>query len=145
MLFTGRLRKTDNAPAESTQPEQTANQQAEQTENAETGLVGSPWVNSDLAGNLPGQAPDSKDDFHQAVNYDWLSKAEIPDGSVLVSSFTDLENQRKEEILKLISDDTLTGREAELVKILYASVIDMDTRNEEGRNRSGHISIKYRR
>lgn len=124
--------KTDNAPAESTQPEQTANQQAEQTENAETGLVGSPWVNSDLAGNLPGQAPDSKDDFHQAVNYDWLSKAEIPDGSVLVSSFTDLENQRKEEILKLISDDTLTGREAELVKILYASVIDMDTRNEEG-------------
>ena len=36
-------------------------------------LFGSPWVNSIVIGNLPEHAPDLKDDFYTAVNYDVLA------------------------------------------------------------------------
>ena len=36
-------------------------------------LFGSPWVNSMVTGNLPEPAPDLKDDFYTAVNYDVLA------------------------------------------------------------------------
>jgi len=66
------------------------------------------------------------------MNYGWLSGAEIPDGDISTSSFGELEAQRKEEILRLINDDTVTGHESELVKTLYGSTMDMDTRNAQG-------------
>ena len=36
-------------------------------------LFGSPWVNSMVTGNLPETAPEEKDDFYAAVNYDFLA------------------------------------------------------------------------
>ena len=37
-------------------------------------LGGSPWINSTLAGNLPGKAPAAVDDFYLSVNYDELQQ-----------------------------------------------------------------------
>ncbi len=35
-------------------------------------LFGFPWINSMVTGNLPETAPELKDDFYAAVNYDVL-------------------------------------------------------------------------
>ncbi|MBR4719336.1 MAG: M13 family metallopeptidase [Lachnospiraceae bacterium] len=94
---------------------------------------GSPWIDSDLKINIDNSdRPDEKDDFHFAVNYDWLKSADIKDGFTAESSFTVAEAATVERARKLLADDSLTGHDAELVHSMYEAIMDWDKRNKDG-------------
>ncbi len=95
--------------------------------------VGTPWVNSDLAGNIPNDSGRLQDDFHLASNHQWLSSGKIPAGEAGLTAFIELEMQRQAEILSLLNNITTPKtHEEDLVLTLYNSVKDMDTRNALG-------------
>lgn len=94
---------------------------------------GKPWIDSDLKINVSNsERPDEKDDFHFAVNYDWLRDADIDDGYTSESSFTRAERNTTDRAMSLLTDSDLTGHDAELVHTLYDAVMDWDKRNKEG-------------
>ncbi len=94
---------------------------------------GSPWIDTDLKSNIKEDMELSpKDDFHLYVNYDWLLGAEIPDGRSSQSSFSQVSDLTKEKALALLSDDSLTGHDAELIQSYYNAILDWDARNEAG-------------
>ena len=91
------------------------------------------WFVSDLMGNVTADTQvQAEDDFHAAVNKDWLATAEIPQGYTNANPFVDRESEVKEQILALMTDDTQTSHEAELVRTLYSQYTDMDKRNGLG-------------
>ncbi len=94
---------------------------------------GKPFIDSDLKVNVTGsKCPDIKDDFHFAVNHDWLKGADIKEGFTSESSFTCAERNTKERAMSLLGDSSLAGHDAELVRSLYEAVTDWDKRNEQG-------------
>ena len=53
---------------------------------------GSPWIDSELKANIPETCDVTlTDDFHLAVNYDWLRDTDIPDGHGVVSPFQEVQ------------------------------------------------------
>lgn len=94
---------------------------------------GKPFIDSDLKINVTAnECPDIKDDFHFAVNYDWLKQADIAEGYTSESSFTRAERNTTERAMSLLTDDSLSGHDAELVRDMYAAITDWDRRNEQG-------------
>ena len=94
---------------------------------------GSPWIDSDLKGNIKEDMELSpKDDFHLYKNYDWLLKAEIPEGRSSESSFSNVYDQIEEKALALLTDDSLKGHDAELVQTYYNAILDWDERDKAG-------------
>ena len=94
---------------------------------------GTPWIDSDLKENITADMEVSlKDDFHLAVNHDWLMKNEIAEGRSAVASFTEVSDVTDEKALALLNDDTLTGHDAELVQAYYHAILDWDARNAAG-------------
>lgn len=94
---------------------------------------GSPWIDSDLKENITDDMELSeKEDFHLAVNHEWLSQNEIADGRSSNSKFLEVERQTMENTKKLLTDDSLTGEEAGLVHSFYHAWLDWDARNEDG-------------
>ena len=91
------------------------------------------WVCSDIVGNVTEDTPARlQDDFYLAVNKDWMLQVKIPDGESSISSFDEIERILKDRQISLMTDDTLTGHDAELVHKLYALVTDWDYRNAQG-------------
>ncbi len=91
------------------------------------------WIVSDIAGSVTADMNISvKDDFHAAVNKDWLSSSTIPSDKPQISTFTDRGDEVTEEILILLNDKTQTSHEAKLAQQMYHDYIDMDTRNALG-------------
>ena len=68
-------------------------------------LFGSPWVNSMIIGNLPDAAPDLKDDFYAAVNYDALVANQSGIYMPIASSGAEVEAALR----ALLQDDSLAG------------------------------------
>ena len=94
---------------------------------------GNPFIDSDLKVNVTGsKCPGIKDDFHFAVNYDWLKEADIKEGSTSESSFTRAERNTEERAMSLLDDSSIRGHDAELVHGLYKAITDWDKRNEQG-------------
>lgn len=102
----------------------------------EDGIIlndGSPWVDSDLKIVVDNSTrPDEKDDFYFSVNYDWLCETDIKEGSTSESSFTAAGRNTTQKALKLMTDDSLTGHDADLVRSLYNTITDWDKRNKLG-------------
>ncbi|MCZ0863413.1 M13-type metalloendopeptidase [Methanocorpusculum vombati] len=95
--------------------------------------AGSGWIVSDLAGSVTADMNISvQDDFHAAVNKEWLSSSKIPADKMMISTFTERNDEVTQEILALMDDTTQTSHEAKLVQQLYHDFIDMDTRNALG-------------
>ena len=95
--------------------------------------IGTPWINSDLAGNIPNEPGRLQDDFHLASNHQWLRTSEIPSGEAIITAFAELEEQRQAEILHLLTNITTPKtHEEDLILTLYNSVKDMDARNAQG-------------
>ncbi len=92
-----------------------------------------PWINSDVEGNV-GLLTKArlKDDFHLAVNKQWLLLEQVPYGGTEASSFGEQSSRLMEKKISLMLDDTLTGPDAELVRALYGLTMDWDTRNALG-------------
>ena len=99
---------------------------------------GTAWVNADIAGacaDLP--TPRIQDDFHTAVNADWLATAQIEPGMSSESSFHERMRQVEAQIKGMLTDpdlvqDSHAPREAELIQRLYADLMDRAARNARG-------------
>ena len=92
-----------------------------------------PWINSDVEGNV-GLLTKArlKDDFHLAVNKQWLLLESVPLGGTEASAFGEQSSRVMEQKISLMLDDTLTGPDAGLVRALYDLTMDWDTRNALG-------------
>lgn len=91
------------------------------------------WLVSDIVGNVTADTEiDYKDDFHLAVNKDWILGAKIPQTEVMVSPFTERMDEVKEQILMLLEKGEDNSHEAKLVRQLFRDLTDMDTRNALG-------------
>ena len=95
--------------------------------------VGDRWIESDIKGNVTkNTVVNYKDDFSAAVNKEWLSTTELPDGYVRYSTFDENEDIMRERKLSLIHDSSLKSHDASLIKTLYNLVGDWSSRNEAG-------------
>ena len=94
---------------------------------------GNPWLNSDLKENIEANVTLSpKDDFHLFVNYDWLSKAELPEGYGTYAPFTAVADETYEKALAVLTDRSLKSKDAEQIQALYDAYMDWDARNALG-------------
>lgn len=101
-------------------------------------LNGTKWINPDVAGTLDEHAAYClQDDFHTAVNRDWLASARIEPGNASESSFRERMREVEAQVKQLLADESLeqtTGArtEAHLIQHLYRSLMDMDARDKRG-------------
>ncbi len=92
-----------------------------------------PWINSDVEGNVRlFTKARLKDDFHLAVNKQWLVLERVPYGGMEASAFGEQASRLMEKKISLMLDDTLAGPDAALVRALYDLTMDWDTRNALG-------------
>ena len=103
------------------------------------------WINSDIAGAVDETVTvNLKDDFHTAVNYDWIMNTELPDEKLAyVGTFSQAEDALQEQNYQLMKrdntavDETLMSQKEydhlqELAAGLADLLMDWDTRNEQG-------------
>ncbi len=125
------------APQESTdgkpRPTIVPNAYVEPTEAPSITMGGYPWLDTNLKENLTeGMELSPKDDFYLYVNYDWLMNSEIPDGySELVGVLESLEDQAR-DFFAILEDESVTGRDADLMRDIFGIVFDWDARNADG-------------
>jgi len=91
-------------------------------------LFGSPWVNSMVIGNLPETAPDLKDDFYAAVNYDVLAANQ--GGMYMPIMFGAAEVEAA--VTALLQDGSLEGDEIDQLKIFWEQAADIEALREAG-------------
>ena len=91
-------------------------------------LMGKPWIDSELLGNLPAAAPEVKDDVYLHYNYDFLSKHQ--DDSF--SYFSSRNNELKDAVTKVINDKSKTGHDMEQLRIFYDQAKDLETLKKTG-------------
>ena len=93
---------------------------------------GSPWIASDLKENVTeGMELSPKDDFFLYVNHDWVMANDIPDGYSSYSTANEIMEEIRDKVQALLEDEELEGHEAELVRDLYETCLDWDTRTED--------------
>lgn len=94
---------------------------------------GKPWIDSDLKRNIKrGMKISEKDDFHLAVNYDWLLKNNIPKGANVIRAASLTSSETEEKVKAVLTDKKLQSHEAELVQDFYSAFLDWDARNALG-------------
>ena len=93
----------------------------------------SPWLNSNIKGAVTEKySPALKDDFYVHVNHEWLSTAQLRPGYSRNSAFNELQDIIDARLKAIMTDPSLTGHDADLVKTLYALWLDWPSRNEAG-------------
>lgn len=97
------------------------------------GFAEASWVNSDItsADEAHGR-PSPRDDFHRAVNYEWLSTAKFKSGESRVNSFSERDDEVEEQIKGLLADSSIKGHEAEIVQKFHRMLLEWDERNSLG-------------
>ena len=100
-----------------------------------------PWLNSNILGRAAEfEIPDKKDDFYLSTNYDWIKNAKLKPGYSRNGSFSELQYELDAALRALMTDETLTGHDADLVRNLYSIWLDWDSRNKNGLgNLKSHI------
>ncbi len=141
MLLSGVLLATSacgGTTGDTTQEEATE-ETADSGESAEeeTGDIvttgGIPWLDSNLKENIKEDVkPDEKEDFHLAVNHDWLMENDLPDGYASYTTFDGVADAIRDKAEAVLTDETLTGHDVELVQSYYNAFLDWDARNEIG-------------
>ncbi|MEG0864289.1 MAG: hypothetical protein RSI32_07380, partial [Clostridia bacterium] len=64
------------------------------------------WMNSNIVGSVTAETETSlKDDFHLAVNKDWLVTTKIEEGRAQATPFDEREKEVRQQILTLIKGD----------------------------------------
>ena len=96
---------------------------------------GSPWVDYELRENVETveARPESpKDDLYLYANYDWARNTEIRPGYTTESTFSDVSDEIREMCMDVLTDDSLQSEYAVMVRGLYRTCLDWDTRNALG-------------
>lgn len=129
------------APAAPAQPAEAAveavqaeaPQQTPAPEKDAAGKTAKGWIASDVLGSVTTDTQvELQDDFHAAVNKDWMAVAEIPEGQGETMPAIERSMEIQEQMRVLLTDETQDGHEAELLRTLYEQYTDMDTRNAVG-------------
>ena len=85
------------------------------------------WLNPDIIGNVTEETPaELKDNFALYVNKDWILTATRPEGVASITPLTEAGLIVINRQMKMLTDESLTGHDAELVHKLYALVSDWD-------------------
>ena len=97
-------------------------------------LNGLAWTNVDVQGVLPDEGVRLQDDFHAAVNREWLENAVIEPGNSSESSFWERMREVEAQVKDMLADPDLpaAGPEGALAQGLYRAMLDMDARNAAG-------------
>ena len=94
---------------------------------------GSPWICSEIKENVSGDMETSpKEDFHLYINRDWILENEIPEGNSFFSGFQEASDTVRDRAMSVLTDESLAGHDAELVRSLYNAYMDWDSRNSAG-------------
>lgn len=106
-----------------------------------------PWLNTNIAGYAKDYRPSLNDDFYGTVNNLWLVNAKLKPGYSRTGAFTELQDTIDERLRNLMTDFSIEGHDADLVRKLYSLWLNWDARNTEGladlREQAGKItSIK---
>ncbi|MBQ7560717.1 MAG: M13 family metallopeptidase [Synergistaceae bacterium] len=91
-----------------------------------------PWLNTNLIGAAKNYNPALKDDFYGSINHEWLVNAKLKPGYSRNAAFTELQDEIDADLRAIMTDENLTGHDAELVKNLYSIWLDWDKRNKNG-------------
>ncbi|MBR4474242.1 MAG: M13 family metallopeptidase [Oscillospiraceae bacterium] len=93
---------------------------------------GEPWLTSIVDGMVTAELPkpDLKDDFFLYNNYEWLCDTALKPSHFMGGGVFDLEDLVDEQIATLFTDESLTGREADLVREFYQMILDWENRAE---------------
>ena len=94
---------------------------------------GSPWLDTNLKENLTEDLERSpKDDFYLYANYDWLMNTEIPNGFSFYNESVMMAEKIAREFEELLKDESIQGRDADLLRDVYRITLDWDARNARG-------------
>ena len=95
---------------------------------------GDPWVDYCLRENAKAavRPASAKDDFYLYCNYDWMKSAEIKPGFRSEATFTEVADEIRAMGMEVLTDASLTGADAALVRQLYNACLDWDARNALG-------------
>ena len=112
-----------SSPVQTSQPTQTESPQTE-------GLLGKPWINSNIYGNWPSNQPALEDDFELSVNYNLYMKA-LSENKYIDDFYTQSGEFQEKKIKELIADTSKTSDELELIRAYYSLFADFDKRNRD--------------
>ena len=102
---------------------------AAETQSAEeTELFGSPWINSNVGGNLPAEAPSPRDDLYLSVNYDSLAAHQEDMFYVPMS----MSAQLQPAVMELIHDESFTAPGMDQLRIFWQQAADDETLKAQG-------------
>ena len=101
---------------------------------ASSSYAESPWLNSNSRGAVTesSDSPSIRNDFYVNINHDWLSTAQLKPGYSRNSAFNEMQDMIDARLKALMTDESLSGHDAQLVRTLYALWLDWDARNEAG-------------
>ncbi|MDO4492603.1 MAG: M13 family metallopeptidase [Clostridia bacterium] len=106
---------------------------AEAPQQTPVAVNGTAWRNTDIVGSITAEDTfRPQDDFAAAMNKEWFLGATIREGRPEVSTFGLVGDAQEEQMKALVTDETLTGHDAELVRTMYALASDWDARNALG-------------
>lgn len=115
--------------------ESEADNNTEAAEAVETAQMGSPWIDSIITGNLPGEAPDVKDDLYLHYNYDELMANQGQMYNMLLTNqsiIADYAASAIEEGSLKASDGNCTDAELEQLQIFYQQASDLEALEAAG-------------
>ena len=107
-----------------------AGEGAQASSEAQTSeLGGKPWVTTIVAGNLPVEQPEAKNDLYTHYAYDYIAAHQQGAGS---SAMTDHGSELRDAVISVIEDNSKTGHDLEQLRILYNQANDTQKLEETG-------------
>ncbi|MDO5133834.1 MAG: M13 family metallopeptidase, partial [Eubacteriales bacterium] len=98
-----------------------------------------PWICSDIVENASGLENLSvTDDFHAAVNREWLSSGSIPSGYFKYDNYDERQQEVDQELIGILESDVIYSSDSyithcqKLVQDFYNMWMDWDSRNARG-------------
>ena len=105
-----------------------------ESESGETDYTtGTPWLCSDLEGNVTADTPaDPKDDYALWANKDRILKMEIPPGYISACNTTDVNIKGTEDMIALFQGEAPEDHDSRLAYDYFYLLSDWDTRDDIG-------------
>ncbi len=91
-------------------------------------IFGTPWVNSNVMGNLPAESPEAKDDFYLNSNYFLLSSYQQEGYDQMTAPNNDVQDV----VMKFIESEEDLGSDVAQLRILFELGSDTDRLTKEG-------------
>lgn len=113
-------------------PIEESDKDSEAVQDIDTSVM-KPWINSNIMGIVTDDVnADLKDDFYLNINHDYLRDAKLRPGYPAEFPILDASDTVKERCLDILTDKSLTGRDAQMPQDFYELYLDWDGRNEVG-------------